>query len=102
MKKHLALTLLFLLTATLAFAHAGEVHTYMGTVTDVHADGSFMLKKTDGETIHVAVNNATRYLRADNKSASAADLKPGTRAVVKISTDGKTAMTVKMSATKTK
>ena len=102
MKKHFALSILFLFAATLAFAHAGEVHTYMGTVTTVHTDGSFMLKKTDGETIHVAVANTTKWFHANNKAAKPADLKVGTRAVVKISTDGKTAMSVKMSAPKAK
>ena len=99
MKKPLALSLLFLLAAaTLAFGHAGETHSYMGTVTTLHDDGSFMLKKTDGATMHVLVAKTTTWLHADDQAATAADLKTGSRVVVKISRDGKTALSVKMAA----
>ncbi len=99
MKNALAVSLLLLFAmATLAFGHAGETHSYMGTVTTLHDDGSFMLKKTDGKSIRVLVSKETTYLRANGQAATAAELKPGTRIVVKISTDGKTAMSVKMAA----
>ena len=49
MRKLILFTVL-LVVALNAFGHAGEVHTYMGTVTMVHDDGSFMIKKTDGKT----------------------------------------------------
>lgn len=83
-----------------AFGHAGEVHTYMGTITTVHEDGSFMLKKTDGKTIHVAVSANTAFLHADGRKASRGDIAAGRRAVVTISKDGKTAATVKLAAPK--
>ena len=99
MKKTLAVSLLLLFAmATLAFGHAGETHSYMGTVTTLHDDGSFMLKKTDGTTMHVLVTKTTTYLRADDKAATPADLKEGMRVVAKISKDGKTALSVKMAA----
>jgi len=101
MKKTIAVSLLLLFAmATLAFGHAGETHSYMGTVTTLHDDGSFMLKKTDGTTMHVLVAKTTTYLRADDKTATAADLKAGMRVVAKIAKDGKTALSVKMAAQK--
>jgi hypothetical protein len=99
MKKVFAMSFFFLLTVTtLAFAHAGEVHTYMGTVTKLEADGSFTMEKTDGKTITVLTSKATTYLHADNHAADASELKVGSRVVVKMSTDGKTATRVQMSA----
>lgn len=84
-------------TVALAFAHAGEVHSYMGTVTSVEEDGGFELKKTDGETMHVQVSKTTAYLFADGEKAGPGDLKAGSRVVAKISDDGKTALIIKMS-----
>lgn len=83
-----------------AFAHAGEVHNYMGTVTAVNGDGSFTLQKTDGTTMQVAVSAKTAYLHADGKAASRADLTAGKRVVATISKDGKTASTIKLAAAK--
>ena len=101
MKKTLAVSLLLVLAfATVAFGHAGETHSYMGTVTTLHDDGSFMLKKTDGTTMHVLVAKTTTYLRADDKAATPAELKKGMRVVAKIAKDGKTALSVKMAAQK--
>ena len=93
---------LLLLIALHAFGHAGEVHKYMGTVTAVHQDGSFMLEKTDGTTMHVLVARNTTYQHADGKAATAAELAAGKRVVATISTDGKTATLVKVSAAKKK
>lgn len=93
---------LLLLIALNAFGHAGEVHKYMGTVTAVHDDGSFMLKKTDGTSLHVFVASTTAYQHADGKAATRAELAAGTRVVVTISTDGKTASLVKLAAAKRK
>jgi hypothetical protein len=91
---------LLLLLALNAFGHAGEVHTYMGTVTALHDDGSFLLKKTDGKTVPVAVSDKTAYLHADGRAAAHADLTAGKRVVVTISKDGKTASTIKLAAAK--
>ena len=99
MRKFILLSLL-LLVALNAFGHAGEVHTYMGTVTTVHDDGSFMIKKTDGKTFHVHVAKATKYLHADGHIAKASEIVAGKRVVVTISKDGKTASTVKLAAVK--
>ena len=91
----IAVLLLFALS-TLAFAHAGEMHTYMGTVTTLNGDGSFTMKKTDGATLQVQVANTTQYLHADGSAARATDLANGARVVVKLAKDGKTAVSVKM------
>ena len=97
MRKFILFSLL-LLVALNAFGHAGEVHTYMGTVTALHDDGSFMLKKTDGKTMHVMVSAKTAYLHANGKAAKRADLTAGKRVVATISKDGKTASTIKIAA----
>jgi hypothetical protein len=91
---------LLLVVALNAFGHAGEVHNYMGTVTAVNGDGSFMLKKTDGTSMQVMVSASTAYLTADGKAASRADLTAGKRVVATISKDGRTASTIKLAGAK--
>jgi hypothetical protein len=93
---------LVLLVALNAFGHAGEVHKYMGTITALHDDGSFMFERTDGKTIHVKVSIATKYRKSDGRAAKSAELSIGKRAVVTISKDGKTASEVKLAAPKKK
>ena len=101
LKRQIALTLLMLFgVTTLLFGHAGEVHTYMGTVTTLQKDGSFVIKMTDGKDFHVHVARTTAYLRADGKAATATDLKAGSRVVVKIAKDGKTALSVRIAQKK--
>ena len=102
MKTRVVISLLiFLAVASIAAAHGGEVHTYMGTITDLHKDGSFILEKTDGKTMHIRVDKDTAYVRPDGKAANPAELKVGSRVVAKIAKDGMTALTIKMSAAKT-
>ena len=98
--RKLTLSALLFLIALNALGHAGEVHKYMGTIESVAQDGSFVLTKKDGEAITVAVSNKTVYLFANGASATAAEVKAGRRAVVTISTDGKTASEVKLPAKK--
>lgn len=87
---------LLLLISLHAFAHAGEVHTLLGTVTMVHGDGSFMMKKTDGNTVHVAVTKRTLFKHLDGKPAKSADLAAGKRISVTLAKDAKTATLVKI------
>ena len=89
MKKTLAALALLLLAAT-AFAHAGHAHTYMGTVTMLHDDGSFMIKTTDGKDVTILTSPATTW------DPARSDLAVGKRVVVKMTPDGKTASSVKM------
>lgn len=98
--RKLALFTLLAAIALHAFGHAGEVHKYMGTVTAVHADDSFELKKTDGQTMRVSVAAATVWQYADGRAATRAELAAGKRVVVTIATDGKTATLVKFAAAK--
>ena len=99
--KRIALSLLILFgLTTIAFAHAGELHSYMGTISTVHKDGSFMLEKTDGKTMRVQIAKSTTYLHADGHAAKPGELKAGSRVVVKISKDGKTAVSIRMATPK--
>ncbi len=101
MKRHLSRSIAFsvLLIAASAFAHAGHVHTYMGTVTMMQGD-SFTIKTTSGKDITVLMSPKTTYRHSDNHAAQRSELAVGMRVVVKMSTDGKTATSVKMSAPK--
>lgn len=100
MKRITVISLLLLLTATLAFAHAGEVHTYLGTITKINADGSFVIKMTNGKERTVLVSKDTTYTHADGHAGKHAELVVGKRVSAKISKDGKTALNVKFGATK--
>lgn len=98
MKRVAVLTLLFLFTATIAFAHAGEEHTYLGTITKINADGSFVMDMTNGKERTVLVSNTTTYTHADGQKAEPSELAVGKRVSAKISKDGKTALNVKLNA----
>jgi len=100
MKKTLALSLVLLLAGAAAFAHGGHAHTYMGSVTMLHDDGSFMMKTTDGKEITVMTSSDTAYAGTDGHAAKRSDLAVGMRVVVKMATDGKTAASVKMGPAK--
>jgi hypothetical protein len=96
MKKFFAITIL-LFAVTSAFAHAGHVHTYMGSITMLQGDGGFMMKTTDGKDLTVQTTPKTSWLRADGHAAKSNELIVGSRVVVRMSVDGKTAASVKMS-----
>jgi glutamate synthase domain-containing protein 1 len=98
MKKLFAISLFLLLAVTSAFAHAGHIHTYMGNVTMLHGDNAFMMKTTDGKDLTIETSEKTSWLHSDNHAAKKSELAVGTRVVVKMSMDGKTATSVKMSA----
>ncbi len=100
MKRITVISLLLLFTATLAFAHAGEVHTYLGTITTINADGSFVLKLTNGKERTVLISENTTYTHADGQAARHSELAAGKRVAAKISNDGKTALNVKLGAPK--
>ena len=101
-KIYVMLALLSLAVVSSAFAHKGEVHTYMGTVSAVHEDGSFMLTTTRGMTEHVVVSGSTTYSHSDGHVAKRSEIRAGSRVVAKIGKDGKTALSVKMAAPKQK
>ncbi len=90
------ISLLVFLTVTNAFAHAGHIHTYMGTVTMVHTDTQFMMKTSDGKDLTIDTTPKTSWLDAQGHAAKKNDLTAGARVVVKMNIDGKTAASVTM------
>jgi uncharacterized protein YxeA len=98
MKKLIAVSLFLLLAVTGALAHAGHIHTYMGSVTMLHGDNGFMMKTTDGKDLTIQTSPQTKWLYSDNHAAKSSELAVGQRVVVKMMADGKTAATVTMSA----
>ncbi len=98
MKKLVAVSLFLLLAVTSAFAHAGHIHTYMGSVTMLHGANAFMMKTTDGKDITIQTSTKTKWLHADGHASKSSELAVGQRVVVKMMIDGKTAASVKMSA----
>lgn len=97
MKRAFASFALLFLVAASALAHAGEVHSYMGTVKTLHGD-VFVMKTTTGKEIKVETTSNTKFLHSDNHVAKLSELVVGSRVVVKMSKDGKTAASVKISA----
>ena len=100
MKRITVISLLLLCIATLAFAHAGEEHTVLGTITKVNADGSFVIKMTNGKERTVLVSKSTTYSHSDGHAGKSSEVTVGKRIAAKISKDGKTALSVKLSAPK--
>lgn len=97
MRKITILSLLLIIAVTgSAFAHAGHEHVYMGTVSMLHGDAAFMMTTTDGKTVTVQTNAATTYSDADGHALKRSDLAVGKKVVVKMTTDGKTASSVKL------
>ena len=101
MKRLLALVASLALVATSAFAHNPHAATKMGTVKQVQPN-HLILTMSDGDQETVSLSPKTTYFHADDHAAKASELTPGMRVVVKMSSDGKTAASVKMSAPKKK
>lgn len=100
MKRLFVSVALLLLAATPLFAHAGHVHTYMGTVTMLHGEHAFMMNTTNEKELTIETSPKTMWLLADGHAAKSTDLKVGDRVVVKMMIDDKTAAEVKMAAPK--
>lgn len=96
MRRFLSILVVLAFTFPL-FAHGGEAHTYMGIVTMLHKDNSFMMKTKDGKEMSIRYDNKTTFTHSDNRPAQKSELAVGSRVVVKMSADGKTATSVKMS-----
>ncbi len=96
--KKILFSLLLLSFALNAFAHEGHLHTYMGTVTTLQDDGSFVMTTTNGKLLDVLVSAETVYRHADGKPATRADLTTGRRVAVTTAKDGRTATLVKLGA----
>ena len=92
---------LFIICSLLAanlFAHAGEVHTYMGTVTMLHGSNTFMMKTSEGKELTISTAKTTLYLHADGQPAKQSEVVAGRRIVVTMAKDGKTATRIKIGA----
>jgi hypothetical protein len=100
MKKMVSLSLVLILAAAAALAHAGHAHTYMGSVTTLRDDGGFTMKTTEEKEVAVQTSRDTVFTQADGRAVTRAELVVGMRVVVKMSQDGKTAASVKMSPAK--
>ena len=98
MKKAFALSIVLTLAVSSAFAHAGHAHTYMGTVTMLHSATQFMIKTSDRKNITIDTTPKTRWLHADGHAAKQSELVIGSRVVVKMNTNNKTAASVKIGA----
>jgi len=98
MKKIVAVSLFLLLAVTGVFAHAGHIHTYMGSVTMLHGNSAFMMKTTDGKDLTIQTSPKTKWMHSDSHAAKSSELAVGQRVVVKMMVDDKTADSVKMSA----
>jgi hypothetical protein len=96
MKQTVALVFAFLLAAS-AFAHAGHKHV-LGFVKQLNGD-ALLVHTTKGTDATVNLTKATTYKRGD-AAATRADLVPGVRVVVDLTTDGKAAESVKIGSGK--
>ena len=92
MKKTTFVLFAFLL-ATSAFAHAGHHHVF-GTVKQVNGD-ALLVHTREGTDATISLTKATVYKRGD-ADAKQADLVPGVRVVIDMTTDGKSAEIVKI------
>jgi len=92
-----ALFAVLLLIPAMVQAHAGHHHkTVMGTVRAINASHIDVTTK-DGKNVAVPLAKDTMFMRGDEMGA-VADVKAGTRVVIELGEDGKTAEHVKMAA----
>ena len=92
MKKTIATLFAFLLAAG-AFAHAGHHHVF-GTVKQLTGD-ALVVHTTTGADATVTLTKSTVYKRGE-AAANRADVVPGVRVVIDLTTDGKSAEIVKL------
>jgi len=92
MKKTIS-ALFALLLAASAFAHAGHHHLF-GTVKQLNGD-ALVVHTTAGADATVTLTKSTVYKRGE-AAANRADVVPGVRVVIDLTTDGKSAEIVKL------
>ena len=100
MKKLLVITALLVIAAIPAFASPEHVVTHVGTVSMLHGDNSFMIETAKGDVLTIVTTSKTSFTHADKSKAKLSDLAEGMQVEIKMSTDGKTATSVKMSPAK--
>ena len=96
--KYAGVVAILVLIATPLPAHVGHVQTNTGTVTMMHGQNEFMIKTADGNVITIKTARSTRYLGSDNHAASRSELVVGTRVVVRMNSDGRTATSIKFTS----
>lgn len=96
MKKTIV-TLFACFLAVSAFAHAGHHHVF-GTVKQLTGD-ALLVHTKEGADATISLTKATVYKRGD-ADAKRADLVPGVRVVIDMTTDGKSAEIVKIGVAK--
>ena len=94
MKRFATAAILFSLVTATVLGHAGEVHTYLGTVRSLDGDQAVITTK-DGKEVPVTLTDETKYWRG-TAPAHRSDLAVGTRVSVEIGMDGKSATNVKI------
>jgi len=92
MKKTISFLFAFLLASS-AFAHAGHHHVF-GTVKQLNGD-ALVVHTTAGADATVMLTKSTVYKRGE-AAANRADVVPGARVVIDLTTDGKSAEIVKL------
>ncbi len=97
MKRFATAAVLFSLVTVTLFGHAGEVHTYLGTIKSLAGDHAVITTK-DGKDVPVTLTNETKYWRG-TAPAQRSDLTVGTRVSVEIGMDGTSATNVKIGTT---
>jgi len=95
--KRVAASLFVLFLAVSAFAHAGHHHVF-GTVKQLKGD-ALLVHTREGTDATISLTKATVYKRGD-ADATRADLVPGVRVVIDMTTDGKSAESVKIGVAK--
>ena len=96
MKRLAVITVLLGIIAANAFAHNTHALTKMGTVKMVQGN-ALTLKMSDGDLEKVTLSDKTTYVHADDHPATRVELAAGMRVVVKMTADGKSVASVKMS-----
>lgn len=94
MNRILSAAFLSLFIAATAFAHAGHVHNFMGTVKSVSGN-DLTIVSTASKEVHFVLTAATAYKRGEEK-AGRENLTPGTRVAVHVADDGHTATLIRI------
>jgi hypothetical protein len=80
----------FILSATLLLAHGDATHL-TGTITKIEGD-HIQIKDLAGKFVIVMLGKTTKYLKAEKKPSTKADLKVGTRVLIDAKMDTKMKM----------
>jgi len=99
MKKYFSMFVAILLVTALLQAHGGHKHkTVMGTVQSIDASHIDLTTKS-GKRLSVPLSKDTMFMRGDDM-VGAVEVVPGTRVVIVLGEDDKTAAQVKVGAAK--